>query len=67
MPSGTTSSGPTASKTTSSEIVPPASVSKEGEPMTVDEVEYYLATIEANLTLERTGKAHSLFLRLKAV
>lgn len=46
----------TASGTESSEIVPPANVSKEGEPMTPEEIEYYMATIEANLIPERTGK-----------
>ncbi len=38
------------------EITLPVNVSKEGEPMTKDEIEYYLAKIEANLTLERTGQ-----------
>lgn len=47
----------TSSGTDTLEIVPPANISKEGEPMTPDEIEYYLATIEANLTEERTGKA----------
>ncbi|NLB88267.1 MAG: hypothetical protein GX790_03445, partial [Syntrophomonadaceae bacterium] len=37
------------------EILPPANVSKMGEPMTQDEIAYYLAKIEANLTVERTG------------
>ncbi|NMA70196.1 MAG: hypothetical protein GX958_12395 [Desulfitobacterium sp.] len=33
----------------------PVITSKEGEPMTNDEIKYYLAKIEANLTVERTG------------
>jgi len=37
------------------EISLPVNISNLGEPMTKDEIEYYLAKIEANLTLERTG------------
>jgi len=38
-----------------SEIPPPAKVSRPGEPLTPQEVDYYMAKIKANLTVERTG------------
>ncbi len=37
------------------EIPPPAKVSKAGEPLTAEEVAYYMGKIKANLTVERTG------------
>lgn len=39
------------------ELEPPTNVSGEGEPITPEEIEYYLSKIEANLTKERTGRA----------
>lgn len=38
-----------------SAIPSPARISQPGEPLTPEEVDYYMAKIKANLTLERTG------------
>lgn len=40
----------------SPEISPPAKISQPGEPLTEEEVAYYMAKIKANLTVERTGR-----------
>lgn len=48
-------SSPSDSAAATSEIVEPTKVSQQGEPMTQEEVDYYMAKYLANLTFERTG------------